>query len=58
MSKDAAYFLARAKKTDIKISWEHVGFEWMPFEEALKRLKHKNHQQLLEKTESYLNARR
>lgn len=56
ISKDSVYFIARAKKPDIKISWEHVGFEWLPYEKALERIKHKNHRELLEKAEKFLST--
>ena len=57
ISKDAVYFLARAKKPEVKLSWEHIGFDWLSFKEALELIKHKNHRELLEKAENYLESK-
>lgn len=57
VSKDAVYFLARAKKQEVKISWEHLGFEWLPYSEAAGKLKHKGDQEILKKAEAFLTAR-
>ncbi|MEM5828195.1 MAG: NUDIX domain-containing protein [Candidatus Aenigmatarchaeota archaeon] len=38
IKKKAIFFLARAKSKDVKISWEHEDFKWLPYEEALKTL--------------------
>jgi 8-oxo-dGTP pyrophosphatase MutT (NUDIX family) len=54
VSKDAVYFLARAKKTDVRISWEHVGFAWLPFSEAVERIKYKGDREILIAANNYL----
>ncbi len=54
VSKDVIYFLIRAKKTQIKLSKEHINFSWLEFDKAYKILKHKNHKELLSKAENYL----
>ena len=40
--KEVVYFLAKTKTTDIKISHEHLGFAWLNFDDALKKLTYKN----------------
>jgi len=40
IKKRAVFFLARAKNKDVKISWEHEDYKWLPFEEAIKLLKY------------------
>lgn len=53
--KHVTYFLAETKKRDIKISEEHQGYEWLPFERALKLLTYNNAKQVLKKAEAFLN---
>jgi len=36
--KEVLYFLCEALDNNVKISWEHVGYEWLPFESAYQRL--------------------
>ena len=40
--KEVVFFLAKTKTTDIKISHEHLGFAWLNFDDALKKLTYKN----------------
>lgn len=52
--KFVTFFLAKANEKNVKISFEHIGFEWLPFEEALKRLTFNNARELLKKANSFL----
>ncbi|MBI2038574.1 MAG: NUDIX domain-containing protein [Candidatus Nealsonbacteria bacterium] len=52
--KTVVFLLAEAKTKNIKISDEHTGFQWLPYEEALKRLVFKNAKNILEKADSVL----
>ena len=47
--KLVVFFLAETKTEDVKISAEHKGFLWLPYQQALKRLTYKNARMLLEK---------
>jgi 8-oxo-dGTP pyrophosphatase MutT (NUDIX family) len=47
--KEVVFFLAKTKTTDVKISHEHLGFVWLSFNDALKRLTYKNAQNVLKK---------
>ncbi len=55
--KQVSYFLVRANTDQVKISWEHKGYLWLPFNEAKKRLTHKNSQEILEAAEKFLNEK-
>lgn len=57
VKKTAYYYLAETKKKKIYLSEEHDDFAWLTFEEALKRLTHKNSKDLLKKAHRYLSAR-
>ena len=38
VSKDVYFFLAEAKNQEVKLSDEHVDYEWLPFDKALEKL--------------------
>lgn len=52
--KLVVFYLAQTKIEDVKISEEHIGFEWLPYQEALKRLTFKNAKLLLKKANDIL----
>lgn len=56
--KFVTYFLVESKTNDVKISFEHKGFKWLPYEEALKQLTFKNAKEILEKADEFLNSKR
>ncbi len=56
MHKEVVFFLAKAKTQDVRLSDEHVGFVWLPYEDALRKLTFKKAKGLLEKAEKRLRA--
>ena len=55
--KTVVFFLTETKTKDIKISWEHVGFEWLSYNKAFKKITFKNSKQILKKANDYLLLR-
>jgi bis(5'-nucleosidyl)-tetraphosphatase len=54
--KFVTFFIAETKSPqEVKISGEHIGFDWLPFEEALGRLTFANAKNIIEKANKYLN---
>jgi len=53
--KFVTFYLLETKTKDVKISGEHIGFEWLPYEEALKQLTFKNAKEILTKANDYLS---
>ncbi len=47
--KIVVFFLVQTAKEAVKLSSEHIGYEWLSYDDALKRLKFKNSKTLLEK---------
>lgn len=47
--KEVAFFLAKTKTIDVKISHEHLGFAWLSFDDALKKLTYKNAKNIMDK---------
>lgn len=52
--KIVTYFLAETKIKNIKISREHIGFEWLSYEKALRQLTFKNAKEILKKANDFL----
>jgi len=53
-SKTVTFFLAETKKKMIKLSFEHVGYKWLGYEDALKQITYDNAQMVLKKANSFL----
>ena len=54
VSKKAIFFLAEARPGEVKISDEHVGYKWLPFEEAMDVLDFENTKNILRKAQDFL----
>ncbi len=54
MSKDVIFFLAKTMQKKITISFEHKGFLWLPYDEALAKVTFENARNMLQKAERYL----
>lgn len=53
--KTVYFFAGRTAQKRITLSHEHIGYEWLPYKQALERLTYKNAQQLLKEVEKFLN---
>lgn len=52
--KEVVLFLVQALNSEVKLSYEHIGFEWLPYERALERLTFENSKSILRKANEYL----
>ena len=52
--KQVVFLLAKTQAKEISLSFEHQGFEWLPFKKALKRLTFGNTKKILEKAKKEL----
>lgn len=50
------YFLAKTENSEVKISPEHLGFQWLPAEKAKEIIKFKNSRLLIEEAERFLGS--
>lgn len=53
--KEVIFYLARTKAKDVKISFEHKGYRWLNYEDAMKLLTYKNAKIILEDANRFLN---
>jgi len=56
VAKKVAYYLAETKTKNITISFEHIGFEWLGYADALSRITYGNSKNVLKKANSHLEA--
>lgn len=47
--KEVVFYLVQTRSKEVKISYEHVGYEWLGYEEAMQRLTYKNARDVLKK---------
>ncbi len=55
--KTVTFFLAQSKTKEVKISYEHIGYKWLSYDEALKHLAHKDIKNVFKKANELLNSK-
>jgi len=53
--KFVTFYLVQTHNKDVKISGEHLGFQWLPYEEAMGRITFKNAKEILQKANEFLS---
>lgn len=56
IKKEVVYFLARAATPEVCLSWEHIAFCWVSFDEALRLVVFENARETLRKVKKFLAA--
>lgn len=51
------YLLAETKTEKIKLSFEHLGYKWLPYEEAIEKLSFKNAKRIIKKANDFLSEK-
>ncbi|MEM2875602.1 MAG: NUDIX domain-containing protein [Candidatus Bathyarchaeia archaeon] len=54
--KEVVYRLMQTDREDVKLSYEHIGYAWLTFEEAINKLTYKSAKNLLRKAHEYLKS--
>ena len=52
--KTVYFFIGHATHDLVKLSYEHIGYQWLPYKEAHEQLTYNNAQDTLKKTHTYL----
>lgn len=55
ISKAVMFYLAKTNEKEVKISYEHIGSEWLPYEKAMGRITFKNPKKVLEKAKRFID---
>ena len=56
ISKTVVFYLAETKQEEVTVSREHIGFQWLPHEEALRELTFQNAKQVVKKAHAFLRG--
>ena len=56
IKKEVIYYLAETKTKKVKLSYEHIGYEWLNYKEALKQLTFKDSRTILKKAHKMLTS--
>jgi len=54
--KEVVFYLVEALESDVRLSFEHVGYAWFDYKKALERLTFSNAKKVLEKAHEHLAA--
>ena len=58
VEKTVAYFLAKTKQKEVRISDEHVGYIWANYLEARNKVNHMNSKKLLDAANEFLTKKK
>lgn len=53
--KEVVFFLAQANSEEVKLSFEHIGYAWMSYDNAYKRLTFNTSKELLSKAHQFIS---
>ena len=53
--KEVVFFLAQSATEHVELSNEHIGYAWLSYEHAFKKLTFNNSKELLEKVDKFLH---
>lgn len=53
--KEVVFYLVETSAQEVKLSYEHVGYEWLGYEEAVQRLTYRNARNVLRKAHELLS---
>ncbi len=56
--KTVYYYVAETRQRDVKLSYEHKDYAWLPYEDAVKRITYDSDREVLRKAHKYLKAMR
>lgn len=54
VAKKVVFYLAKTDQENVKISFEHIGFEWLEYGEAINRVTYKKSREILKKAWEFL----
>ncbi|RXE55629.1 diadenosine tetraphosphate hydrolase [Methanoculleus taiwanensis] len=54
--KEVVYYLMETRKREVLLSDEHIGYQWLPFERAIRTITFKNSRDVVKKAQRHLKA--
>jgi len=55
--KEVVYYLVQAQSSEVKLSYEHAGYEWLNYQSAMGKLTFQNAKDVLKKAHEFLKAK-
>jgi 8-oxo-dGTP pyrophosphatase MutT (NUDIX family) len=56
MQKTVFFFLGKSASKEVTLSDEHIGFVWLTYEHAMKKVTHDNAKEILKKADDFLKG--
>ena len=56
INKTVVFYLAKTDAEKVKLSFEHIGFIWLPYDKAMEQLTYKNAKEILKKANDFLTT--
>ena len=56
INKTVIFYLAKTKTEKVKLSFEHIGSIWLPYDKAIEKLTFKNAKEILENAHKFLKT--
>lgn len=56
--KIVTFYLAETKTKEVKISFEHLGYQWLFYKEAFEKVTYKNAKEILKKANDFLISKK
>ncbi len=56
--KIVTFYLAETKTKEVKISFEHIGYQWLSYKEAFEKVTYKNAKEILKKANDFLISKK
>ena len=54
VNKEVIFYLVESREGEVRLSYEHIGYEWFSYEKAMARLTFPNAKKVLEKANEHL----
>ncbi|MBI2651695.1 NUDIX domain-containing protein [Candidatus Woesearchaeota archaeon] len=56
INKEVVFYLAKSYISKVKLSFEHIGFIWLPYDKATIKLTYENSRDILKKANDFLRT--
>lgn len=57
VNKEVIFYVMQSNTEQVQISFEHIGYIWLPYQEALEKLTFKNAKDVLQKAHAFLQQK-
>jgi 8-oxo-dGTP pyrophosphatase MutT (NUDIX family) len=54
--KIVIFYLVETRQKKVKLSYEHIGYDWLPYQETLQRLTFRNGKEVLKKANKFIEG--